>query len=50
MNYQTFEPSHDLTTLVKCYWTLENLKEEEPNTQTIVPDGCMEMVFHYGDS
>ncbi len=49
MNYQTFEPTNDLTTLVKCYWTLESLKEETPEKQTIVPDGCMEMIFHYGD-
>lgn len=49
MNYQLFEPSSDLTALVKCYWTLESPKEEIPEKQTIVPDGCMEMIFHYGD-
>ena len=56
MNYQTFEPNQDLTTLIKCYWTLESPKparpaggEETPEKQTIVPDGCMEMIFHYGD-
>lgn len=49
MNYQTFEPCKDLSTLVKCYWTLESPKEENQQKQTIVPDGCMEMIFHYGD-
>jgi AraC-like DNA-binding protein len=49
MNYQTFEPNQDLNTLIKCYWTLESPKEETPQKQTIVPDGCMEMIFHYGD-
>lgn len=49
MNYQTFEPSNDLTTLIKCYWTLESETEETPEKQTIIPDGCMEMIFHYGD-
>lgn len=49
MNYQIFEPSQDLTAFVKCYWTLESPKEEVPEKQTIVPDGCMEMIFHYGD-
>lgn len=49
MNYQTFEPSKNLSTLVKCYWILESSKEENPQRQTIVPDGCMEMIFHYGD-
>lgn len=49
MNYQTFEPNKDLSGLIKCYWTLESLKDETPNKQTVVPDGCMEMIFHYGD-
>jgi len=49
MNYQTFEPDQDLAAFIKCYWTLESAKEETPGKQTIVPDGCMEMIFHYGD-
>lgn len=49
MNYQTFEPSQDLTALIKCYWTLKSPEEETLERQTIVPDGCMEMIFHYGD-
>lgn len=49
MNYQIFEPNHDLTTLVKCYWTLESTKEKTPVRNTIVPDGCMKLIFHYGD-
>ncbi len=49
MKYQTHDPSHDLATLVKCYWTLESPKERPYERQTIIPDGCMEMIFHYGD-
>jgi len=49
MNYQTFEPSDDLTSFIKCYWTLEDPKKQTPEKQTIVPDGCMEMIFHYRD-
>ncbi len=49
MNYQTFEPSPDLANFIKFYWTLENPKERSPEKQTIIPDGCMEMIFHYGD-
>lgn len=49
MNYHTFEPGKDLNTLVKCYWTLTSPKEESPQRQTIVADGCIEMIFHYGD-
>lgn len=49
MDYQIFEPSHDLATLVRCYWTLESPKENTPEKNTIVPDGSMKMIFHYGD-
>ncbi|NIF05168.1 helix-turn-helix transcriptional regulator [Chryseobacterium sp. Tr-659] len=49
MNYQTFLPHPDLASIIKCYWTLDSPKEETSQVQTIVPDGCMEMIFHYGD-
>lgn len=49
MNYCTYQPNPELSALVKCYWTLESKREENHERQTIVPDGCMEMIFHYGD-
>ncbi|MFK7971055.1 MAG: DUF6597 domain-containing transcriptional factor [Bacteroidia bacterium] len=50
MNFQVLEPHQDLMALVKCYWTLETPKEETPQKNTIVPDGCIKMIFHYGDA
>ncbi|MBK6544612.1 MAG: AraC family transcriptional regulator [Saprospiraceae bacterium] len=49
MNYKTYAPSTDLSTILKCHWTLETPLETKPEKQRIVPDGCMEMIFHYGD-
>ena len=49
MDYQTFPPHADLASIIKCYWTLDSPREVYPQVQTIVPDGCMEMIFHYGD-
>lgn len=49
MEYQTFQPHPELASLIKCYWTLDSPKEDVPQSQNIVPDGCMEMIFHYGD-
>lgn len=49
MNYEVYEPGEALSPFIKCYWTLEGGGEEAPQKQTIVPDGCMEMIFHYGD-
>ncbi len=49
MIYHTFAPCPELEPLIRCYWTLESPGEDPPQKQTIVPDGCMEMIFHYGD-
>ena len=49
MDYKTYQPDSGLLNYVRCYWTLESPKEEAPQKQRIVPDGCMEMIFHYGD-
>ena len=49
MDYQTYEPGKDLSPFVKCYWTLESPENANPHKQTIVADGCIEMIFHYGD-
>ena len=49
MDYQTHTPSEILSDFVKCYWTLVAPAEAHPERQKIVPDGCMEMIIHYGD-
>ena len=50
MKPEIFEPSSELKEFVKCYWTLESLKDQTPKINTIVPDGTMKLIFHYGDS
>ncbi|MBN8865460.1 MAG: AraC family transcriptional regulator [Sphingobacteriales bacterium] len=49
MIYQTYTADTELASFVKCYWVLESPAEQIPVRQRIVPDGCMEMIFHYGD-
>ncbi len=49
MDYQTHPPSEILSDFIKCYWTLSAPAEDHPERQKIVPDGCMEMIIHYGD-
>ena len=49
MNYQVYTVSPELQPFVKCFWSLEDEKKEEPVKQRVLPDGCMEMIFHYGD-
>lgn len=49
MDYQVHTPSKELQQFVKCFWTLEAEAEAEPVPQRVLPDGCMELIFHYGD-
>ncbi|HYF30252.1 MAG TPA: helix-turn-helix domain-containing protein [Chitinophagaceae bacterium] len=49
MNYQVYTPVAELQEFVKCFWTLEDQAVPEPIRQRVLPDGCMEMIFHYGD-
>ena len=49
MDYQVYTPSPELQPFIKCFWSLEDEKQEKPVKQRVLPDGCMEMIFHYGD-
>lgn len=50
MDYQTYEPHLDLKSIISCYWTLEVQKQNNPQKQQIIPDGCIEMIFILGDN
>ena len=49
MNYQTYKPHKDLESIVKFYWTMEVPFDPKNQKQKIVPDGCIEMTFNFGD-
>ena len=49
MNYEVFTPVAELQPFVKCFWTLEDDGSSTPERQRVLPDGCMELIFHYGD-
>lgn len=49
MNYQTYKPSSNLNSLLKCFWTLEVPAEYSSEKQRIIPDGCMELIFILAD-
>jgi len=49
MNYQTYKPHKDLESIVKYYWTLQVPFDPKNQKQKIVPDGCIEMTFNFGD-
>ncbi|TMI68981.1 MAG: helix-turn-helix transcriptional regulator [Bacteroidetes bacterium] len=49
MNYQVYDPIPELAPFLKCFWTLDDDGNSGTSRQRIIPDGCMEMIFHYGD-
>jgi len=48
MFYEEILPSPLLRPYVKCYWNLEYTNHED-KIERVVPDGRMELIFHYGD-
>lgn len=50
MKHQTYEPHHELSDFVKCYWSLEIPAADTPERNTIVPDGSIKMIFHWADT
>ncbi|MFC5044542.1 DUF6597 domain-containing transcriptional factor [Aquimarina hainanensis] len=42
-------PSSDLVDFVMSYWTLESSQDLTPTKNTIIPDGTMKLIFHFGD-
>lgn len=49
MKGKIFEPGKDLEEFVMCYWTLDFPRADTPQMNTIIPDGTMKLIFHYGD-
>jgi AraC-like DNA-binding protein len=54
MDYKQYDVTEELRSFIKCFWSLEApaaLADPKgaAQKQRIVPDGCMEMIFHYGD-
>lgn len=46
---QIYKPQKALEDFVMCYWSLEGEKKATPEKNTIIPDGTMKLIFHYGD-
>lgn len=48
MFFASYNPSAALAPYIRSYWILE--RNDVPTiAETILPDGCMELIFHYGD-
>jgi AraC-like DNA-binding protein len=51
VDYSELPPSPALSHLIKTYWFLESGNDfTKPGPQRIFPDGCMELIIHFGDA
>jgi len=48
MYFEQILPSPDLQNKVVCYWVVKD-EDPAPRQQKIIPDGCPEIIFHFGD-
>jgi AraC-like DNA-binding protein len=49
--FSEHKPAYLLSPYIKTYWFLEgNLPVEALQPERIFPDGCMELIIHYGDA
>lgn len=48
MYFRTFQPTANLSTYIRFYWILEH-GQVPSQPEVILPDGCMELIIHYGD-
>jgi len=46
VRYRELAPSPDLSGIVNCYWVIEDEAGSLEAAEPVLPDGCMEMVFH----
>jgi AraC-like DNA-binding protein len=49
MRYAEWEPSPRLAPFVRRIWTLRASASVTAPPEPIVPDGCVELIFHFGD-
>ncbi|MGV3638031.1 MAG: DUF6597 domain-containing transcriptional factor, partial [Flavobacteriales bacterium] len=49
MRSEIFQVSRGLDAHVMCHWNLVGEAHDTPEMNTIVPDGTMKLIFHYGD-
>ncbi len=50
MNYTIYQPDEELSKYIKYHWSLEDFETETPHSkERVFPDGCIELIFHYGD-
>ncbi|RZJ65188.1 MAG: AraC family transcriptional regulator [Flavobacterium sp.] len=50
MDYKEYVPDQRLLAFIKAHWSLESADGEKPHSrERVFPDGCIEVLFHYGD-
>jgi len=49
MEYNIYDPKEELTRQVRYHWSLDAGAGEPKERERIFPDGCIELIFNYGE-
>jgi AraC-like DNA-binding protein len=49
MSYQEFPPDPKLAAYVQCYWAIKIAGNDNNDFRLILPDGCTDVIFNFGD-
>jgi methylphosphotriester-DNA--protein-cysteine methyltransferase len=47
MFYQEYQPCAALADFVKCFWIMEATHNPFQGKESLIPDGCIELIFNY---
>ncbi len=50
MQHQEFLPTEELRSVIKCFWYDSRNLGKEPTAFEVVPDGYVEIIFHFGNN
>jgi AraC-like DNA-binding protein len=50
MEYKEFKPCRELSGFVECYWIAHSEKPPFRETESLIPDGTIELMFNFGDN
>ncbi len=51
IEYNQFKPRHILRDHIECFWTITSVSTEPAfSHHRVFPDGCMDVIFDFGDS
>jgi AraC-like DNA-binding protein len=49
MEYREYRPKAPISSIVKCFWSIDHVGQVDAPSEPVLPDGCPEIVFNLAD-